>query len=947
MEKKPLLCLIDASGFIFRAFYAVRHLSNKSGLPTNAVFGFANMILKVLEDVRPTHIAVIYDTKHPSFRKEMYAEYKANRSAVPEELVPQFPYIKKFVKTLGLPAFEQEGFEADDLIATFAHQAADLSQEHPDVCIVSSDKDLMQLVTDKIYLYDTMKDQRYYPQEVKEKLGVLPELVPDYLGIVGDTSDNIPGVKGIGPKGAVALLEQFGSMEGIYENIEAIKKEGQRKTLIDCKDQAILSKRLATVKRDMKIPTDWHSLRCEPKAGEDFFALLQELDFQNLEKKMRAWAMPEGSRSSRHEPGKANNAVIAPAPPFDPEMDSASGDSAISPSAFTSDEVAAAKKAYVVVKDLTELERIFKSLAAVKEIAIDTETTSLEVHDASVVGFSFCADGATAYYVPVGHLVAGTDYRCEGQCDAEDALALFAKFLDGKKIVGQNLKYDLNVLRAAGIQLKPEQIAFDTMIASYILTPDGRHNLDLLSEKYLGHRNIKFEDVVGEGKTQIPFAQSAIETAGDYAAEDAHVAYLLTQKLRAQLAALPAQEKVFREIDMPLLCVLAAMEWEGVAIDVPLLKELSEKFAVTLKELEKEAHKLAGGEFNLASPKQLQKILFEDLKLPAMRKTKTGFSTDVDVLQKLSSLHALPALILEVRELSKLKGTYVDVLPTLVHPKTGRVHAHFNQTVAATGRLSSSDPNLQNIPIRTESGKLVRKAFVARPGWSLIGADYSQIELRILASMSGDESLTKAFTDGQDVHALTASQLFSVDLKKVDPDQRRKAKAINFGLLYGKGAFALAEDLNISRTEASDIIKRYFERYPTIRGFLDGLKAEAKRTGYAETLFGRRRYIEGINSQNKMIAAGAERVAVNAPIQGTAADIVKIAMDHLAAALAEEKLKTRLTLQVHDELVLEAPADEIDEAKRLIKLHMESAGEGKIKVPLTVDIGVAKNWLDL
>ncbi|MGZ3711634.1 MAG: DNA polymerase I, partial [Bdellovibrionota bacterium] len=735
MQKKPLLCLIDASSFIFRAFYAVRHLSNKSGLPTNAVFGFASMILKVLEDVRPTHIAVIYDTKHPSFRKEMYKEYKANRSAMPEELVPQIPYIKKFVETLGLPAFEQAGFEADDLIATLAHQAADLSKEHPDVCIVSSDKDLMQLVTEKVYLYDTMKDQRYYAPEVKEKLGVLPELVPDFLGIVGDTSDNIPGVKGIGPKGAVALLEQFGSMEEIYKNIEEVKKEGQRKTLIECKELAILSKELATVKRDLKIDTDWHSLRCEPKASEEFFTLLHELEFQNLEKKMRAWAMPEGARSSRHEPGKANNAVIAPAPPFDPESDSEHVTPAAAPA---NDEIAAAKKEYVVVTEITHLEKIFKSLSAVKEIAIDTETTSLEVHDAAVVGFSFCADGKTAYYVPVGHLVSGTDYRCEGQCAAAEALKLFANFLEGKKILGQNLKYDLNVLRAAGIELKPEQIWFDTMIASYILTPDGRHNLDLLSGKYLGHSTIKYEDITGTGKAQISFAHAEISKAGEYAAEDAHVAYLLAQKLRAELAKVPGLEKVFREIDMPLVSVLAAMEWEGVAIDVPLLKELSEKFAITLGELEKEAHKLAGGEFNLGSPKQLQKILFEDLKLPTFKKTKTGFSTDVDVLQKLSSLHPLPALILEVRELSKLKGTYVDVLPTLVHPKTGRVHAHFNQTVAATGRLSSSDPNLQNIPIRTESGRLVRKAFIARKGWSLLGADYSQIELRILASMSGD-----------------------------------------------------------------------------------------------------------------------------------------------------------------------------------------------------------------
>jgi DNA polymerase-1 len=927
VAKRPLFCLIDASSFIFRAFYAVRPLSNKAGLPTNALFGFANMILKVLEEMQPTHIAVVYDTKHPSFRKEMYGEYKANRSAMPEDLIPQIPYIKKFIECLGLPAFEKPGFEADDIIATLADRAAHLSQEHADVAIVSSDKDLMQLVNDHIYLFDTMKDQKFTRAEVKEKLGVGPELVADYLGIVGDSSDNIPGVKGIGPKGAVALLEQFGSLEGIYEKIDEVKKDGQRKTLIECKDQALLSKKLATVIRDMPLETDWHSLRCEPKPSEELFTLLQEVEFAALEKRMRSWKMDK---------------IGAPPADHPAAMTPVTGERV----APANDEVAARKKEYVQVKSLAELKAAIAGLPA-GPIVLDTETTSLAIHEADLVGFSFCGDGATSYYVPVGHVNPESGELLPEQAPLKDAMRVFGEALRGRMIAGQNLKYDINILRRNGIDIEPSQVFFDTMIASYVLEPESRHGLDLLAAKHLGHKNIAYTDLCGEGKKQIPFSHVDPARATEYAAEDSHVAFLLMEKLSAYLNETPSLAEVFREIDLPLVPVLADMEWEGVSIDIPHLKQVSEDFAADLAQLEKRAHELAGGEFNLSSPKQLQKILFEDLKLPAMKKTKTGFSTDVDVLQKLSHLHELPKIILEHRELSKLKGTYVDVLPTLVNPETKRVHGTFNQTVAATGRLSSSDPNLQNIPIRTMSGKLVREAFIARPGNVLLGADYSQIELRILASMSGDDLLTQAFREGRDVHALTASQMFAVPLKEVTDDQRRKAKAINFGLIYGKSAFALAEDLEISRTEAAEIIKKYFAQYPTIRAFLDSLFVKAKETGYAETVFGRRRPIEGIHSQNKMILGMAERMATNTPIQGTAADIVKIAMDKLCRALGEAGLKAKMIMQVHDELVLEVPEGEVEKAKALVKKHMEAAGGDKIKVPLTVEIGVAKNWLAL
>lgn len=937
-SKRPLFCIIDASSFIFRAYYAVRPLSNKNGLPTNAVFGFANMIIKVLEDFKPSHIAVVYDTKYPSFRKEMYSEYKANRSAMPDDLVPQMPYIKKFVEVMGLPAFEMKGFEADDIIATLADKAAHMSAgEDAEVCIISSDKDLMQLVDDHIYLYDTMKDKKYDAAGVKEKMGVGPELVPDLLGIMGDSSDNIPGVRGIGPKGAVSLLEQFGSLEGIYKDLSKVKKDGQRKQLEDSRENALLSKELATVKRDLELGTDWHKLKCCAAAGEELFALLQELEFAAFEKRMRAWNM-DGAKSSRSMGTSATAAS---------SLNSGALSNGVETKAIPSgDQVAALQSKYSCITSLKDLDAAFDSLKSSLLIALDTETTSLNIHDDNIVGFSFCGDKKNAYYVPLTH-VDTEGKLLAAQCDKKAALEKLQAFLKNKKIAGQNLKFDLNILRNAGVNIRADQIAFDSMLASFILEPEQRHGLDLLADKYLGHKNIKFEEVCGEGKSQILFSQAPLEKASQYAAEDAHVAYLLADALSVKLGEVASLEKVFEEIDLPLVHVLAELEWEGVSINVPHLKKLSEEFSQELSALEKKAHDLAGGEFNLSSPKQLQKILFEDLKLTPIKKTKTGYSTDVEVLEKLAMIHELPAIILQHRELSKLMGTYVDVLPTLVHPKTGRVHAGFHQTVAATGRLSSSDPNLQNIPIRTQSGKRVREAFIAKKGCVLLGADYSQIELRILASMSGDEALCKAFQEKQDIHSLTASQIFNVSLKEVTEDQRRQAKAINFGILYGKSAFSLAEELGITRGEATDIIGRYFGRYPTIRGFIDGLVQSAKEKGYAETLFGRRRMIEGINAKNKMIQAMGERMAVNTPIQGTAADLIKLAMIRLNKALEEKKLASRLILQVHDELVLEVPAAEIDVVKPLVRECMEQAGGDKFCVPLTVDIGVAENWLKL
>lgn len=932
--KRPLLVLIDASSFIFRAFYAIRQLSTKAGIPTNATFGFANMILKVLEDLAPTHIAVVYDTKHPSFRKERYAEYKANRSEMPDELQPQIPYIKKFVEAMGLPRFEKPGLEADDIIAALAHFAR---KKKEDVCIVSSDKDLMQLVNEHTWMFDTMKNLRIGPQEVKEKMGVGPELIADYLGIVGDSSDNIPGVKGIGPKGAVSLLEQYGNLEGIYANLDNMKPNKQLEHLKAHKESAFLSRELATVRTDVGIDFDWKELEVKPVFGDELKALLAELEFTRL-----------ADRIAKLATGDASAAGKRAAAPAAPEVAGAESAARVSPAGARAeaevragDRVKGLSPRYECITSLETLDKIFAKYKSAEKLAFDTETTGLGF-GATIVGFSFCAADTEAFYVPLYHEQLGE------QCEPKAALDRLAKFLKDKRIVGQNLKYDMNILRRHGVVLDPDCVYFDTMIASYVLEPSDRHNMDDLSEKYLGHTTIKYKDVCGSGKSEISFAQVDLARATEYAAEDAHVTWLLYQTLAPLLAERPALERIFREIELPLVPVLADMEWAGVKIDKAHLRRLSEEFADTLKRLEIEAYAAAGGEFNIASPKQLQEVLFEKLKLPTMKKTKTGYSTDVEVLQKLAILHDLPAIILNYREVAKLKSTYVDVLPELADAED-RVHTNYQQTVAATGRLSSSDPNLQNIPIRTPLGKKIREAFVPAKGCVLLGADYSQIELRILAHMCGDKHLKNAFAKGQDIHSDTAARVFHIMPDEVTPEMRRKAKAINFGLLYGKTAFSLAEELKITRKEATDIIDSYFRQYPTVKQFLENLIEKARETGYAETLYGRRRRIDGINDRNKMIRNMADRMATNTPIQGTAADLMKLAMDRVFATLKKEKVQSRMILQVHDELVLEVPESEVQEVSALVKRTMESAGAlpgfPKIDVPLTVEVGTGKSWL--
>jgi DNA polymerase-1 len=750
-------------------------------------------------------------------------------------------------------------------------------------------------------------------------MGVEPALIADYLGIVGDSSDNIPGVKGIGPKGAVALLEEFGSLEGVYENIDKVKAGKLRDNLIAAKENAILSKELATVRWDVGVEFTWDNLECRPNFSEEMRALLTELEFLKLGERIERLA--NGSSKSKGTPLPQSTEA----------------------SSSVSDMVARFAAKYTCIQDDAALAALFDRLDKEPIIAFDTETTGLG-HGARLVGFSLCASDTEAFYIPLRHVTE------DKQCDLSLAIAGLTNFLKGKKIVGQNLKYDWNILRAEDLRPGSGSVFFDTMLASYALEPGERHGMDELSRRILGHETIKYSDVCGTGKNEISFTHVELDRATAYAAEDAHVTWLLFRELSKAIEKEPTLGKVFREIDLPLVDVLADMEWQGVRVDRAHLETLAQEFTVDLARLEKEAHLSAGQEFNLASPKQLQEILFGKLNLPAFKKTKTGFSTDVEVLEKLAVMHELPAIILSYREIAKLKSTYVDVLPLLADGEA-RVHTSYNLTVAATGRLSSSDPNLQNIPIRTELGKKIRAAFVSKPGHQLLGADYSQIELRVLAHLSGDEALVAAFKRGDDIHALTAAKIFEVDASDVTPDLRRKAKAINFGLLYGKTAFSLAEELAITRAEAANIIEAYFAQYPTVKKFLDGLVESAREKGYAETLYGRRRKIQGINDRNKMVKNMAERMATNTPIQGTAADLMKLAMIRVHNEIAKSQTKAKLILQVHDELVLEVPDSEVAAIGELVKRVMEGVGRlpgfPQIEVPLTVEIGHGPNWLEI
>ena len=887
MSNQPQrIFLIDGSSYIYRAYYAIRHLNNSRGMATNAIYGFTNMLLKVMREHQPHLLAVIFDSKGPTFRKDLYPEYKANRSAMPEDLVPQIPYIKRVVEALNMPGIELAGYEADDIIATLAKKFA---AEGMDVTVVTGDKDLMQIVDDHIRLLDTMKDRTYGPAEVSERFGGADKVV-EVQALAGDSSDNVPGVPGIGEKTAKVLIDEFGDIETLLANLDRVKGK-RRENLENYADQARLSKRLVTLVADLPLDLDEHDFVLSDPNREALTELFKECEFHKL--------LQEFSSAERA---------------------SASGDG------------------YRAVLSEAGLAEMIAALKKAERFAFDTETTGLDPLRADLVGLSFAVTPGQAWYVPVGHRYLGVPE----QLPLESVLTAVRPLLTSSRHlkIGQNLKYDILVLSRAGVEVA--EPFYDTMLAGYLANSAAKsHGMDSLAAELLDYRTISYSEVAGSGKNKICFDEVEVEKATVYAAEDADITLRLYEKLLPMVAE-QRQESLFYEVEMPLLPVLVSMEMAGIRIDPEFLGGLSSELEKKLAVLEKQIHEMAGGPFNIGSPKQLGEVLFERLGLSKGKKTKTGWSTDVEVLNNLADEHEIAAKILDYRSLAKLKGTYTDALPKLIHPATGRIHTSFNQAVTATGRLSSSDPNLQNIPIRTEEGRRIREGFIPSEGCFLLSADYSQVELRILAHMADEPALKEAFARGEDIHRRTASEVLGLFPEMVTDEQRRQAKAINFGVIYGMSAFGLAKQLGIGRREAQQFIDTYFERYPGIRTFMDACIAEAREKLYVTTMLGRRCAIPEINSKNGSVRGYAERNAINYPVQGSAADIIKVAMVHIARRLATEGLKTRMLLQVHDELVFDVPHMELEIVSVLVRQEMEGAVE--ISVPLLVEVGSGHNW---
>ena len=890
MKKRPKLYLIDGSSYIFRAFYGLRqNLSNSRGLPTNALYGFTTMLMKVIREEQPDYVAVVFDSQEKTFRHDLYPEYKSHRSEPPEDLEAQFPYFEPLVEAFNIPTLRVPGYEADDIIGTLARQAARRGME---VVIVSGDKDMMQLVSDQVHMLDTMKDQRVHEPQVEEKFGVKPDQVIEVLGLMGDSSDHIPGVPGVGPKTATELIRRFGSIDNLYRHLDQVEKAKLREKLEANRDKAELSRRLVTIDTGMTLDCNLEDLKFREPDIEKLRKIFSELEFHSL----------------------LADLGEAPVPQDTP-----------------------ARTRYEAVLDEKALSALVDRLRKKGAFAVDLETTSLRAVEAEMVGISFAIKPNEAWYVPVGHRYMGAP----PQLDKARVLEALRPLLEDPHVEkwGHNIKYDLMVLHNEGIQLKG--IAFDSMLAAYVLDPSKRnYNMDSLAMELLQRKTITYEEVAGKGAKQIGFEEVEIDRATRYAAEDADVTLQLVSKLRPRLKG--ELKKLYEELELPLIEVLAAMEEAGILLDKAHLARLSRKMEREMKKIEDEIHALAGEPFNINSPKQLSVILFEKLGLPPVKKTKSGFSTDVSVLEELSSQHPLPEKILTYRQLSKLKSTYVDLLPQQVLPKTGRVHTSYNQTVAATGRLSSSDPNLQNIPIRTELGREIRSAFIADPGCELLSSDYSQIELRILAHLSEDPVLIRAFKHGEDIHARTAAEIFGLPLEQVGDSERRMAKAVNFGIIYGLSAYGLSRQLKIPPREAKSFIEQYFELYKKVKAFIEVTIEQARRKGYTETLFHRRRYLPDLKSKNKQAREAAERVAINSPLQGSAADLIKVAMIRLHSKLASSRGRSRMLLQVHDELVFECPVSEKKKVEALVRKEME--GVYKMKVPLVVDMAWGPNW---
>lgn len=910
------LVLVDGSSYLYRAYHALPPLTNSKGQPTGAVKGVINMLRRLRKDYPQSPIAVVFDAKGKTFRDELFAEYKANRPPMPDDLRPQVQPIHDIVTAMGLPLLVVEGVEADDVIGTLARQAAEKS--HP-VIISTGDKDMAQLVCEHVHLVNTMTESYLDAPGVREKYGFGPELMIDFLALMGDKIDNIPGVPGVGEKTALGLIQGLGGLDAIYANLEAVRTldfRGAKKMpekLQEHRDQAFLSYQLATIKTDVPLAVTPESIHIGQPDNQRLLSLFKELEF-------KSWV----AELSDAEVASTEDLFETPAATSEgPDV-----------------SLASVETRYDTITDMAILEKWIARLSDVDLFAFDTETTSLDAMQARIVGVSFAVAPGEAAYVPCGH-----DYLdAPEQLDLNKVLRALKPLLEDarRQKVGQNLKYDRSVLLNHEVRLAG--IAYDTMLESYVLNSIGsRHNMDDLAQKYLDHTTILFEDIAGKGAKQLTFNQIKVEDAAPYAAEDADITLRLHQRLWPELEAIPSLKRVFTDIEMPLVPVLSNIERNGALVDANLLGQQSIELGERMVELERKAYDIAGQEFNLGSPKQLGAILFDQLKLPVIKKTPTGSpSTAEEVLQELALDYPLPKVLMEYRMLAKLKSTYTDKLPLMINPQTKRIHTSYHQAVAATGRLSSTDPNLQNIPIRNEEGRRIRQAFIAPAGHKIVAADYSQIELRIMAHLSEDAGLLNAFEQELDVHRATAAEVFGVGLDQVTPEMRRSAKAINFGLIYGMSAFGLAKQLRLGRNEAQQYIDRYFERYPGVQRYMNETRSLAHEQGYVETLFGRRLYLPDINARNKNLQLAAERTAINAPMQGTAADIIKTAMISVDSWLTESQLDARIIMQVHDELVLEVADAHTDVVSKAVRQHMSAAA--KLKVPLLVEVGVGNNW---
>lgn len=923
--KKNKFVIIDAMALAYRGYYAFinRPLTTSQGESTSAVYGFINQLIKVLEDQKPDYLAVAFDSKEKTFRHEKYEAYKSSRQAMPEDMIPQIQRIKDIVGALNIPLYILPGYEADDIIGS----AVKVAEKKGFISYaVTPDKDYFQLISDKVFIIRPGKKSDeaviYDKQKVIDELGFEPKYMVDYLAIVGDTSDDIPGVKGIGPKGAVPLIQKFGTLEKIYKHINEIEKAAVKNKLETSKESAILSKELATIHCEVPIDFNFDDLRFSNPDFDKLKQLLFELEFKTIYS--RLMKLYNNSTSVSISDKEIISASDEKLKSFDK--------SSVNYSLITKEHDARKLAAKLLESDL---------------FVFDTETDNLNTFDVNIAGVAFCIHPSEAYFVAINPFEEEENLFTKQIADrlpVNTFRKIFKKIFENQEIkkICQNGKYDISVLKSIDIDVN--NFFFDTMLASYVIDPDQKHGMDDLSEKYLDYSPISLTTIIGEKKDPAEIFNADLEALKDYSAEDADVTYRLYLQLDKEMKK-EGIEKVAYEIEFPLAPVLGAMEYEGIRIDTKALKSFSKDLQILLDNYTSEIYKSAGSEFNINSPKQLQEILFDKLNLSTGRKTKTGFSTDARALENLRGEHEIIDLILSYRQASKLKSTYADALPNLINPKTGRIHTSYNQTVASTGRLSSIDPNLQNIPIRTEMGKEIRKAFVSRDdNYLILSADYSQIELRIMASICGDEALIKAFSEGEDIHRSTAALVFEVKPEEVTPDMRRKAKEVNFGILYGIGAFGLKTRLGITQTHAKEIIQTYFKTFKRVREFMDNSVRFAQENGYAETLMRRRRYLKNINSNNRVVRQFEERVAINMPIQGSAADMIKLAMINIHNELKKRNSKSKMILQVHDELVFDMHKSEVDDLIPVIKGMMENSLP--LKVPVVVETGIGTNWLD-